>query len=555
MNIKPAVVRPGLFRDRREAGRLLAAKLSGYANRPDVLVLALPRGGVPVAYEVARALGAPLDVFVVRKLGVPGYEELAMGAVATGGVRVLNEEIVERLSIPNHLIDAVTAHEQQELSRRERLYRGGRPLPRVRDRTVILVDDGLATGATMHAAIEALRQLRPARIVVAGPPAAPQTCEELRAKVDDVICAITPEPFHAVGLWYQDFSQTTDQEVRDLLALRDMPDKTEAVQSPADVSLIDALRGTAYPLVGSARDYDPLMGRIGQARFALLGEASHGTHEFYRERAEITKRLIKEKNFIAIVVEADWPDAYRVNRYVRGLSDDIDGIDALSDFRRFPTWMWRNTVVVEFIEWLRADNDALAPDAPKVGFYGLDLYSLHASMKAVMRYLEKVDPEAARRARERYSCFDHFGADTQAYEYRLGICVTAIWPRRLTHSSIISVGTANRRSLPSGNITPISATRVLPIGRDAANSMSASSRARSMAAMRYWSALPHTTAPLRPRPIGESRRSANAFDRRSRAAMSTCSTVRNSAGSCLSGMTVRRWPHGCAVPGSKGPSA
>jgi len=142
MNIKPAVVRPGLFRDRREAGRLLAAKLSGYANRPDLLVLALPRGGVPVAYEVARALGAPLDVFVVRKLGVPGYEELAMGAVATGGVRVLNEEIVERLSIPNHLIDAVTAHEQQELSRRERLYRGGRPLPRVRDRTVILVDDG-----------------------------------------------------------------------------------------------------------------------------------------------------------------------------------------------------------------------------------------------------------------------------------------------------------------------------------------------------------------------------------------------------------------------------
>ena len=415
MNIKPAVVRPGLFRDRREAGRLLAAKLSGYANRPDLLVLALPRGGVPVAYEVARALGAPLDVFVVRKLGVPGYEELAMGAVATGGVRVLNEEIVERLSIPNHLIDAVTAHEQQELSRRERLYRGGRPLPRVRDRTVILVDDGLATGATMHAAIEALRQLRPARIVVAVPTAAPQTCEELRAKVDDVICAITPEPFHAVGLWYQDFSQTTDEEVRDLLALQDMPDKAEAVQSPADVSLIDALRGTAYPLVGSARDYDPLMGRIGQARFALLGEASHGTHEFYRERAEITKRLIKEKNFIAIAVEADWPDAYRVNRYVRGLSDDIDGIDALSDFRRFPTWMWRNTVVVEFIEWLRAHNDALAPDAPKVGFYGLDLYSLHASMKAVMRYLEKVDPEAARRARERYSCFDHFGADTQAY--------------------------------------------------------------------------------------------------------------------------------------------
>lgn len=160
----------GRFRDRGEAGRLLAAKLSAYANRPDVLVLALPRGGVPVAYEVARALGAPLDVFVVRKLGVPGYEELAMGAVATGGVRVLNDRIVNGLGIPGYIIDAVAAQEQQELARRERLYRGGRPPPDVRGRTVILVDDGLATGATMHAAVQALRQLQPARIVVRSRP-------------------------------------------------------------------------------------------------------------------------------------------------------------------------------------------------------------------------------------------------------------------------------------------------------------------------------------------------------------------------------------------------
>jgi erythromycin esterase-like protein len=159
------------------------------------------------------------------------------------------------------------------------------------------------------------------------------------------------------------------------------------------------------------------MNRIGTARFALIGEASHGTHEFYRERAGITKRLIKEKKFTAVAAEADWPDAYRVNRYVRGASDDVDAVEALADFRRFPTWMWRNTVVVEFIEWLRAHNDALAPDAPKVGFYGLDLYSLHASMKAVLRYLEKVDPEAAKRARERYSCFDHFGEDIQVYGF------------------------------------------------------------------------------------------------------------------------------------------
>jgi erythromycin esterase-like protein/adenine/guanine phosphoribosyltransferase-like PRPP-binding protein len=415
MTIKPDLIAPGLFRDRREAGRQLAAKLSAYANRRDLLVLAMPRGGVPVAYEIARALGAPLDVFVVRKLGVPGYEELAMGAVATGGVRVLNDGVVKQLGIPGHLIEAVAARELQELARRERLYRGGRPPPDVSGRTAILVDDGLATGATMHAAIQALRQQLPARIVVAVPTASPETCEEMRSEVDDVVCAITPDPFHAVGRWYQDFSQTTDEEVRDLLARRDTPEKNEPSQSPTDASLIEALRTTAHTLTGAARDYDPLMGRIGEAGFALLGEASHGTHEFYCERAEITKRLIKERNFTAVAVEADWPDAYRVNRYVRGVSGDVDAAEALADFRRFPTWMWRNTVVVEFIEWLRAHNNALAPGAAKVGFYGLDLYSLHASMKAVLRYLEKVDPEGAQRARERYSCFDHVGGDTQAY--------------------------------------------------------------------------------------------------------------------------------------------
>jgi erythromycin esterase-like protein/predicted phosphoribosyltransferase len=407
--------RPRLFRDRREAGRLLAGKLAAYANRPGVLVLALPRGGVPVAYEVARSLNAPLDIFVVRKLGVPGYEELAMGAIATGGVRLLNDQLVERLGIPDHMIDAVAEREQRELARRERLYRGGRPSLDVRGRTVILVDDGLATGATMHAAIAATRKLQPARIVVGVPTASPETCEEMRAEADEVICAITPEPFHAVGRWYQDFSQTSDEEVRQLLGQQHMSDRSTEAQSRAGKSLVDAVRAAAHPLAGDAKQYDPLMERIGEARFALLGEASHGTHEFYQVRAEITKRLITEMGFMAVAVEADWPDAYRVNRYVRGLSHDLDAVEALTDFRRFPTWMWRNTVVVDFIEWLRAHNGARSAHEAKVGFYGLDLYSLHASMKAVLRYLERVDPEAAKRARERYSCFDHFGEDTQAY--------------------------------------------------------------------------------------------------------------------------------------------
>ena len=206
-----------LFRDRIEAGKRLAEQLTDYADRADVLVLALPRGGVPVAFEVAEALRAPLDIFLVRKLGVPGHEELAMGAIATGGVRVLNEDVVDNLRIPGEVIDAVAADELRELERRERAYRGDRPAPDVRGKTVILVDDGLATGSTMRAAAAALRQQQPARIVVAVPVSAPQTCDEYKMGVDEIICAVTPEPFQAVGLWYEDFSQTTDEEVRELL--------------------------------------------------------------------------------------------------------------------------------------------------------------------------------------------------------------------------------------------------------------------------------------------------------------------------------------------------
>ena len=206
------------FRDRRDAGRRLAASLAGYAHAPDVLVLALPRGGVPVAYEVARALNAPLDAFLVRKLGVPGHEELAMGAIATGGVRVLNDDVIDHLRLPPSAIEATAAREAQELERRERAYRDDRPPPDVRGKTAILVDDGLATGSTMRAAVAALRQQGPARIVVAVPVAAPPTCDLLRASVDQVVVAMAPESFVAVGLWYEDFSPTTDAEVRELLA-------------------------------------------------------------------------------------------------------------------------------------------------------------------------------------------------------------------------------------------------------------------------------------------------------------------------------------------------
>jgi putative phosphoribosyl transferase len=197
---------------------LLARELERYAGHDDVIVLALPRGGVPVAYEIARALGAPLDVFVVRKLGLPGHEELAMGAIATGGLVVLDQHLIQRLRIPDAAVRRVVADELRELERRDAAYRGNRPRPDLKGKTVILVDDGLATGATMRAAALAVREQEPARVVVAVPVASAETCEEIGEDVDEIVCGLTPAPFYAVGAWYEDFSQTSDEEVRELLA-------------------------------------------------------------------------------------------------------------------------------------------------------------------------------------------------------------------------------------------------------------------------------------------------------------------------------------------------
>lgn len=406
-----------MFRDRREAGRALASLLGGYRGREGVIVLGLARGGVPVAWEVAAALGVPLDTFIVRKLGAPGHEEFAMGALASGGRVVVNDDVVRALGVTPQQLRDVAEREGRELIRRETTYRRGRPRLELAGKTVILVDDGLATGASMFAAVQALRELDPAEIVIAVPAAPESTCREFAGMVEDIVCASMPTPFLAVGESFWDFRQVSDEEVRQLLETPTVGMGTARIrlgETPSEIigrEAVDAPSGVP--------PWEALDEIVGDARIVLIGESSHGTQDFYQARAEITKWLIQEKGFCAVAAEADWPDAYRVNRYVRGLGQDACADESLSGFQRFPAWMWRNAVVRDFVDWLHAHNaHQRTIDARQTGFYGLDLYSLHRSMQEVIAYLDNVDPPAAARARERYACFDHTSADDgQAYGF------------------------------------------------------------------------------------------------------------------------------------------
>ncbi|MEV4239115.1 MULTISPECIES: erythromycin esterase family protein [unclassified Nocardia] len=402
-----------IFRNRHEAGRVLAGLLEHYRGDPDVLVLGLPRGGISVAWEVAAALSAPMDALVVRKLGAPGHPEFAIGALSTGGRIVLNEDMVRALRLTADQVRGIARDEAQEMIRREAAYRADRGPIEVAGRTVILVDDGLATGASMFAAIEVIRAGEPKRIVVALPAAPESTCLELGASVDEMVCATMPSPFRAVGEWFWDFTQVTDAQVRTLLGISTTGVAVPPVDTAATIraAAIDAPEGLPTTQV--------LEEIIGDARFVLIGESSHGTHEFYRARAAITRWLIEEKGFTAVAAEADWPDAYRVNQYVHGRGSDSTAEQALRGFDRFPTWMWRNTEVHDFVIWLRVHNgEQQHDDQPQAGFYGLDLYSLHRSMHKVVDYLDRGDPQAAQRAKIRYGCFDYVaGDDGQAYGF------------------------------------------------------------------------------------------------------------------------------------------
>jgi erythromycin esterase-like protein/predicted phosphoribosyltransferase len=399
-----------IFRDRREAGQVLGGLLAAYRDRPGVVVLGLARGGIPVAWEVAAALDAPLDTLVVRKLGVPGREEVALGAIASGGRLVLNDDLIRGLRVTPGQLREVAVREGRELLRREAAYRGDLPPVDVSGKTVILVDDGLATAASMLVAIEALRDAEPARLVVAVPAAPQSTCRQVGDLVDEMVCATMPSPFTAVGASFWNFRQVSDEEARELLHT-----PTHVTGRPTRLAPGSAVAMVAIDAPGGVPPRAELDDLIGDARIVLIGESSHGTHEFYSARAEMTKWLIEEKGFCAVAAEADWPDALRVDRYVRGLGEDASADDALSGFERFPAWMWRNTVVRDFVDWLADRNQR---SDTKAGFYGLDLYSLHRSMHEVVAYLETVDPLAAERARKRYACFDHLAADDgQSYGF------------------------------------------------------------------------------------------------------------------------------------------
>ena len=392
------------FRDRVEAGRELAGLLAGYADRDDVIVLGLPRGGVPVAFEVARALSAPLDVFLVRKLGVPGHEELALGAIASGGIRVVNRQLVDSLDLPPEWIEAIEAKELRELERRERAYRGDRPPPDVTGRTVILVDDGLATGSTMLAAVDgacARTTRRGSSSRCRSPP--PRRATRCAPWPTRSSALLTPRPFYAVGAWYEDFSQTTDEEVRALLEPHGAGRRAAARRAAPPDRRGDRLRPAARTRVRAALRPD----RRGDARHARVLPRARRDHEAADRRGRLHRRGRRGRLARRLPRQP-----LRSRRERRRRRDE-----ALADFKRFPAWMWRNTDVAAFVTWLREWNDALPAGAPKVGFYGLDLYSLHASMDAVIAYLDQVDPDAARRARERYACFDHFGRDPQIYGY------------------------------------------------------------------------------------------------------------------------------------------
>jgi erythromycin esterase-like protein/predicted phosphoribosyltransferase len=413
------------FSNRSEAGKTLAKFMFKYKNNPDAIVIALPRGGVPVAFEIAKILNLPLDVLIVRKLGAPNNEELAIGAISINDIKVFSDEIIKNLDISYEFIKHKIKEETKELLRRNQIYRSDKTAIDLENKIVILVDDGIATGANMHAAIKVAKQQNPKKIIIAAPISSNSAYKFIKELVDEIICPYILRIFYGVGSAYDNFTQTSDHEVKALLQQasffaqeKNLPQINKSKLLNSHQLLIKEIKDNLIDFTKVFNPCDPILKLVNDAHFVLLGESTHGTDEFYHFRAKITKELICNYGFNAIAIEADWPDSYRINRYINGDKTILDAKDALEDFKRFPSWMWRNHAILDFINWLYDYNHSYPFSKKRVGFYGLDIYSLNSSIKAVIDYLDKIDPKAASRARHRYNCFNYYYAQNpQEYGY------------------------------------------------------------------------------------------------------------------------------------------
>jgi len=410
-----------MFIDRRDAGKRLASKLIEYKDT-GAIVYALPRGGVPVGFAISQILSLPLDIVITRKVGHPMNKEYAICAVTEDGERVCDKMGVQ--SIDKEWIDLESKVQQKEAHRRRIVYKGNEESISARGKVAILVDDGVATGLTMEAAIRAIQKQQPQKIVVAVPVISEDTAKKLMSFVDELVALEVGKPFlGSVGQYYRNFPQINDDEVIKLLNKqyknqKRSDTKRTATHSPGGISMSrvhEELLYVAQPLEHDL-DLDSLMNIIGDARIVMLGEASHGTHEYYGWRAAISKRLIQEKGFDFIAVEGDWPDCFEVNQYIKGHQSKRSPHDVLDSFNRWPTWMWANWEVARLVSWLKNHNDKLS-QKKQVGFYGLDVYSLWDSLRAVSEYLKEHNPESLPIAERAYKCFEPYGGEPYDYAH------------------------------------------------------------------------------------------------------------------------------------------
>jgi erythromycin esterase len=387
------------FKDRKDAGRKLADKLLKYKDT-NALILGIPRGGAEIAYHIAEALNAELSVIIAKKLAHPSQPEYGIGALCEEGTLYIREEYkVHEKALSSFVLDL-----QEEVKKRVILYRKGLPLPDMKGRTVILADDGIATGVTLVAALHLCRKHGAGRVVIASPVSGLSFAREVY-DCDELVILERPEVFFGVGQVYMNFEQLEDDQVISFL---------EKHKHVVPV-LGNQKRQKKEHKLETAADLEPLLERIGDSKLVLLGEASHGTHEYYTWRSAISRRLITEKGFNFIAVEGDWPDCYKVNRYIKGYSDqEKKPQEVLRSFNRWPTWMWANWEVAALVEWMKDHNEGRPADK-RAGFYGLDVYSLWESMEALISYLKKNDPPSARIAERAMRCFERYEKDERHY--------------------------------------------------------------------------------------------------------------------------------------------